>query len=100
MRLLQNIANKYNKTIENFEATDEEKRGWYHHACTQALVAGLTADSLELLLKMQAATHMSYDIDKSMMEHTRLLAELRRLEDVLEKIEAIRSNVSNEAVRP
>ena len=92
MQILENLETKYRTKSEDTEISREERRGWFTHPCTQSLVAGITADSLGLVLKVQAANHMSYDIEKSMLEHTKLLAEIRRLEDVLKLIEDIRDN--------
>lgn len=92
MRLLENLETKYRTKAEDVEVSGEERRGWFTHPCTQILISSLTAESLGLVLKVQAAEHMSYDIEKSMLEHTKMLAELRRIEDVLQLIEEIRDN--------
>lgn len=101
MRILENLETKYRTKAEESSVSVEESKQWYSHPCTQQLVSSLTADVLGILQSWRIGTHMHpEDINKSMLETTKLLAQCQTAQDIIEKIEEIRDNVSNEALRP
>lgn len=93
MELLERLEDKYRAkeaTIDQ-EIPATERANWALHPCTQRLIACLTADVLGMLQQWAGGAHMKPTTEETALATTKLLAMCQTTQQILVKIEEIKS---------
>jgi hypothetical protein len=93
VKQLESLATNFRAKarVYDLEATREDRVTWYAHPCTQILVNALHADAIEHMLLWLGTGYLKESAEATQAANARAVGISGALEDVLNKIEEIKS---------